>query len=213
MRFASQSRDADDRHATPRIQVGGGSQGTRSQPGVPGPSRCLDYVVSVASPGSQVWRERRLEEETMEASAAPSVIAVGMDGSEHARRALRWAIDEARFRGAALRVVTAWHVPLVVQERGSGSAPPAMVSLEDLVRDAAEGVGSSAVDEVRDAGVEALEPVIREGQAADVLVDVSTGADLLVIGSRGHGGFSGLLAGSVSMQCVQHSHCPTTVVH
>jgi nucleotide-binding universal stress UspA family protein len=153
-----------------------------------------------------------LEEETMEASAAPSVIAVGMDGSEHARRALRWAIDEARFRGAALRVVTAWHVPLVVQERGSGSAPPAMVSLEDLVRDAAEGVGSSAVDEVRDAGVEALEPVIREGQAADVLVDVSTGADLLVIGSRGHGGFSGLLAGSVSMQCVQHSHCPTTVV-
>jgi nucleotide-binding universal stress UspA family protein len=149
----------------------------------------------------------------MEVKATTSVIAVGVDGSEHARRALRWAIDEARFRAGAIRVVTAWHVPLVVQERGSGSAPPAMVSLEDLVREAAEGVGTAAVDEVREAGVEALEPVVREGQAADVLVEVSNGAELLVVGSRGHGGFSGLLAGSVSMQCIQHSHCPTTVVH
>ena len=149
----------------------------------------------------------------MEASAAPSVIAVGVDGSEHAQRALRWAIDEARFRSAAVRVVTAWHVPLVVQERGTGSAPPVMVSLEDLVREAAEGVGTAAADEVRHAGVQALDPLVRKGHAADVLVDVSNGSDLLVVGSRGHGGFSGLLAGSVSMQCVQHSHCPTTVVH
>jgi nucleotide-binding universal stress UspA family protein len=149
----------------------------------------------------------------MEAGAARSVIAVGVDGSDHARRALGWAIDEAKLRRAAVRVVTAWHVPLVVQERGSGSAPPAMVSLEDLVREAAEGVGSAAADEVREAGVEPLEPVVREGHAADVLVDVSNDAELLVVGSRGHGGFSSFLAGSVSMQCIQHSHCPTTVVH
>jgi nucleotide-binding universal stress UspA family protein len=146
----------------------------------------------------------------MEASATSPRIVVGVDGSEHAKKALEWAIDEAKLRGGAVQVVTAWHLPLVAH--GHRPGPPASLSLEDVIREAAEGVAAAAARDAGDAGAAVVEPVIRRGQAADVLVDVAEEANLLVVGSRGYGSFPGLVAGSVSLQCAQHAHCPTTIV-
>jgi nucleotide-binding universal stress UspA family protein len=146
----------------------------------------------------------------MEASATSQNIVVGVDGSEPSTRALRWAIDEANLRAAVLQVVTAWHVPLVLH--GGSSSPPAGLSLEDLVRQAAESVAASAEKEAREAGAAVVERIVREGQAADVLIAVSEGASILAVGSRRHGGFPALHTGSVSLQCAEHARCPTVLV-
>jgi nucleotide-binding universal stress UspA family protein len=147
----------------------------------------------------------------VEASAPSQNIVVGVDGSEPSTRALRWAIDEAKLRGAALRVVTAWHVPLVLHG-GSGATPPASLSLDDLVRQAAESVATAAENDAREAGVMTTERIVREGQPADVLIAVSEGATLLAVGSRSHSGFAALHLGSVSRQCAEHARCPTLLV-
>lgn len=135
-------------------------------------------------------------------------IVVGVDGSEHGERALDWAVKEARLRGARLRLVAAWHLPPKVYS-GPGYIPTAGTR-ESFERFASEAVDAAATH-ARDAGVEA-ESVIREGQAAEVLVEEAANADLLVVGSRGHGGFAGLLLGSVSAQCAHHALCPLVVV-
>ena len=77
----------------------------------------------------------------------------------------------------------------------------------------AERVLREAIEKVRRGQPAAeVEPLVTEGPAARVLVEMSANADMLVVGSRGHGGFSGLLLGSVSQQCVHHAHCPVTVI-
>lgn len=138
-------------------------------------------------------------------------IVVGADGSERADRALRWAVQEAKLRDARLRIVTAWHVPLAVYARPA-SAPPASASLQDEVRQAAEAVAASAAAEARKEGGVAVETAVVEGDAADVLVDAARDADLLVLGSarRSH---TGLLTGSVSVQCALNAPVPTAIVH
>lgn len=139
-------------------------------------------------------------------------IVVGIDGSKGAQRALEWALSEARLRGADLRVVHAHRVPELptyVQGRAGGyvGAPPEQVQavakrvIEEALR-AAGDTGGVPVERV---------PVVG-GEAATSLIDASKGADLLVVGSRGLGGFTGLLLGSVSQQCVTHAHCPVVVV-
>lgn len=138
------------------------------------------------------------------------MMVVGMDGSEHAERALAWAIDEAKLRGARIHVVSAWHVPATVYG-GPGVVPTASVQIEETFRKAAENAAAAAVERVRDAGVDADGNVV-EGQAADALIDAAAQADLLVVGSRGHGGFVGLLLGSVSGQCAHHARCPLVIV-
>jgi nucleotide-binding universal stress UspA family protein len=139
-------------------------------------------------------------------------IVVGVDGSEHSKRALDWAADEAQLRQAVVAVVTAWHVPLVVHGIRSASGPPASLSLEDLVRQAAESVASSAERHAREAGASTAEASAREGHATDVLIAASEGAVLLVVGSQGHGSVHGFHTGTVSVECAQHAHCPTVVV-
>ena len=89
--------------------------------------------------------------------------------------------------------------------------PTASVQIEETFRKAAENAAAAAVERVRDAGVDADGNVV-EGQAADALIDAAAQADLLVVGSRGHGGFVGLLLGSVSGQCAHHSRCPLVIV-
>ena len=139
-------------------------------------------------------------------------IVVGTDGSENASRALHWAIDEAKLRGADLRIVTVWHLPLAAYARPGGTAPPASTALENEVRQAAEGIAASAAKEVRKQADLPVETEVLEGDAAEVLIDVARNADLLVIGTRQRS-HSGLLIGSVSVQCALHSAAPTTIVH
>jgi nucleotide-binding universal stress UspA family protein len=138
-----------------------------------------------------------------------SIIVVGVDGSAGSVAALRFAIEEARIRGAEIRAVNAWHVPVTAY--GGGMAP-APLSLTDY-----EQIGKAALDRGLDevaasAGEVKITPVLREGQAAEVLVTEAKDAELLVVGSRGHGGFLGLLLGSVSQQCAHHAPCPLVVV-
>jgi nucleotide-binding universal stress UspA family protein len=132
-------------------------------------------------------------------------IVVGVDGSPESRAALRWATAEAKLRGAALEAVYVWEMPLIAGR----DAPPLMVPVEELRDDAASMLASVLAEEAPDVGIT---QTVVEGNAADALVDLSDGADMLVVGSRGHGGFAGLLLGSVSSQCSHHAGCPLVII-
>ncbi len=138
-------------------------------------------------------------------------IVVGVDGSEGSWDALRWALDEARLRQATLRAVHAWTFPSL--SGVPGFAPAIDADLLHELREAGEGILEHALSE---AGAEAagflVERVVVEGSAARVLVEAAVDADLLVVGTRGHGGFRGLLLGSVSQQCAHHARCPVVIV-
>jgi nucleotide-binding universal stress UspA family protein len=150
----------------------------------------------------------------------PAVV-VGVDGSTGAKAALRWALGEARLRNSPLRTVHAWTFGYIGGSvegypywGGSlGSYTSLGVDLNDLHR-AAEDLLERAIADVGDEtkGIE-IERQVIQGSAAEVLVQAASPADLLVVGSRGHGGFTGLLLGSVSQQCVHHAQCPVVVVH
>jgi nucleotide-binding universal stress UspA family protein len=139
--------------------------------------------------------------------STPSFVVVGIDGSDEAEAALRWAASQAELTGAELRVVTAWHVPAMAY--GSGSPIPVDTGFER----ASQEVLDRAVKEVHNlhAGV-AVSTRIVQGPSAPVLLEAATGAALLVVGSRGHGAFAGMLLGSVSEHCVTHADCPVVVV-
>jgi nucleotide-binding universal stress UspA family protein len=137
-------------------------------------------------------------------------IVVGVDGSGASIKALRYAVDEAKKTpGTEVRAVSAWHVPAGVY--GSGWAP------SDVDLDEFRKLAQAALDEgirqadVGNSGV-TVTPVLREGQPADVLCDEAEGSELLVVGTRGLGGFHGLLVGSVSQQCVHHASVPVVVI-
>jgi nucleotide-binding universal stress UspA family protein len=137
-------------------------------------------------------------------------IVVGIDGSEGSREALRFAAAEARLRNEHLRVVSAWHVPTALYA-GAGSGFVAPVEEEDLSRATRQAV-EAELAEVLGADAD-VDVIMREGNAAHVLIEESTDATLLVVGSRGHGGFTGLLIGSVGQQCAAHARCPVVIVH
>src|SRR5476649_750897 len=138
-----------------------------------------------------------------------STIVVGVDGSEGSARALQFALAEARLRGANLKAVSAWHVPAIVYEAGW---VPAELDLDDYPRFAQEALAKALADGgAETSGVE-VTTVVTKGQAADVLCAEAKGADLLVVGSRGLGGFRGLMLGSVSQQCAHHAPCPIVIV-
>jgi nucleotide-binding universal stress UspA family protein len=135
-------------------------------------------------------------------------IVVGVDGSPEAVAALRWALDEARLRGTSVEAVRAWLFPMADAIHTSAA--------DILVRDIAQASEDQLnwiVDEVAgpDPGVK-IERRVFEGAPARVLVDAAAGAELLVVGSSGRGGFAGLLLGSVAQQCVHHAPCPVVVI-
>jgi nucleotide-binding universal stress UspA family protein len=137
-----------------------------------------------------------------------STIVVGVDGSESARAALRFALQEARLRSAAVRAVVAWQVPV-----GAYEAALATGSLGEELSGAAHDRLAHELDQVADvAGDVTVERIVREGGPAGVLLDEAADADLLVVGSRGLGGFRGLLLGSVGQQCAHHAPCPLVIV-
>jgi nucleotide-binding universal stress UspA family protein len=131
--------------------------------------------------------------------AAQFRLVVGFDGSEGSRRALAWAADEARRRSARLEVVRAW----TPGEFGTNEemATLAQKRLEDDL--------ASALDAWPEGDVVA---VAEQGHAAKVLLEHAQGADMLVVGSRGHGGFTGLLLGSVGVHVATHDSAPVVVV-
>ena len=136
--------------------------------------------------------------------AVAGSIVVGVDGSDPSRSAVSWALDEAQRRAAKLIAVHAW------------SYYPSLLMTPDLSgalgRDAERFV-EQEVEKLRDeAPVVQIEARAIEGPAASVLVEVAKDADLLVLGTRGHGGFTGLLLGSVSQQVSNHAPCPLVLV-
>ena len=133
-------------------------------------------------------------------------IVVGVDGSEGSMHALRWAAKQAGYTGATLEVVTAWDYPATY---GWVPVPPEDYALADF----AEKSLNEAIAEVFGADVpENLERRVVEGHPAQVLVAASKDAELLVVGSRGYGGFADALLGSVSTYCVHHAHGAVTVI-
>jgi nucleotide-binding universal stress UspA family protein len=141
--------------------------------------------------------------------ADTSRIVIGYDGSESAQRALEWATEEAKLRNVELEIVAAWEFTNVVY--GYGYVPQILPSLEEEARNAAEKLLAERAEDVRKAGVEVVTHA-RHGQAADELAEAAKDAALLVVGSRGHGGFAGLLLGSVSAQLAHHAPCPLVII-
>lgn len=135
-------------------------------------------------------------------------IVVGVDGSAGALAALRWAVVEARLREAEVDAVHAWSYPPLTSV--PGLVPPPTFARGELA-DRAQTILDQACDSV-DGRQVVLNRVVEEGSAARCLLDTAKGADLLVVGSRGRGGFAGLLLGSVGQHCATHAPCPLVIV-
>lgn len=133
-------------------------------------------------------------------------IVVGVDGSANSEQALRWAARLAADFGARLDAVTAWDFPA---SYGFGSVPQDW----DPAGDMRKVLGETVRAVFGDHPPAGLQRQVREGGAAQVLIAASQGAIMLVVGSRGHGGFAGLLLGSVSANVAEHAQCPVLVIH
>jgi nucleotide-binding universal stress UspA family protein len=137
-----------------------------------------------------------------------SRIVAGVDGSDSSLSALRWAIRQAGLTGAAVDAVAAWHYPV----SSYGYVPVGDAADYDFQK-ITEKVLSDAISSSLEPGSDVrVRSHVVEGNAAQVLIDASDGADLLVVGSRGHGGFTEALLGSVSQHCVHYAHCPVVVI-
>lgn len=138
-------------------------------------------------------------------------IVVGVDGSPGSKTALKWAMNQARLTGATVEAITAWQDPAQlgtaygwtsVAFEGDTYATTMVKALDDTIAEVTAQMTHP---------VTVLTHVV-EGHPAEALLRAAAGAELLVVGSRGHGTFAGLLLGSVSQRCVQHAPCPVIVV-
>ncbi|WP_193597928.1 universal stress protein [Microbacterium sp. YJN-G] len=139
------------------------------------------------------------------ASSAKAPVLVGVDGSDSSLGALRYATRLATALGAPLRVVTTWEYPPLVDVMSSAEWSPEA--------DAAMILESSLNTVFAGEPPEDMTTAVLPGPASPALIDESGGAEMLVLGNRGRGGFASLLLGSVSSACVTHAHCPVVVVH
>lgn len=136
-------------------------------------------------------------------------IVVGIDGSPASLQAVTWAAHEAKLRGSEIEILHSWSMPFVVDPM---AMMPMMFPMEDMVANANKIVAAAA-DIV--AGVDPKIRVVtrvERGAASEHLITAGKSADLLVVGSRGHGGFTGLLLGSVAQQVANHASCPVVIV-
>jgi nucleotide-binding universal stress UspA family protein len=145
------------------------------------------------------------------------VIVVGVDGSKSSRAALGWALAEAELRGSTLRAVHAWTMPAV----GTAEAPWALMGTTDylalepdqLEKAASEALAREVADAQASAGASiAVEQVVADAPAADAIVEAADGAELIVVGTHGHGSIASLVLGSVSHHVAQHAPCPVVIV-
>lgn len=139
-------------------------------------------------------------------------VVVGIDGSKCARTALRYALEEARRRSAPLHVVRAWG--LTNAPRPAGVSARYVPSFAEFAAATAEQVRAelAAVSAGAAGGPPDVQVHVVHAPPVRALLEAAAGADVAVVGSRGHGGFSGLLLGSVSEQVVRHAACPVVVV-
>jgi nucleotide-binding universal stress UspA family protein len=134
-------------------------------------------------------------------------IVVGVDGSPSSKLALRWAVRQAQLTGSPIKAVTAWEYPTTAFGWGlslPADYDPAAEARRALDAAIEEALGTSPPVEIRRQVV--------EGQPALALVEASEHASLVVVGSRGHGAFVGMLIGSVSEHCVTNAQCPVVVI-
>jgi len=136
------------------------------------------------------------------------LVVVGVDGSAESVAALRWAARYATATGAQVRAMLAWHYP------GAAGGPP-IEKAPKAVHDQTDAQMHETLDAaIAKAGEEAagVEKATAYGHPAQVLIEASKEADLLVVGRHGHGAFTGMLLGSVSIHCVTGAHCPVVVI-
>jgi len=137
-------------------------------------------------------------------------IVVGVDGSQQSKDALRWAARLCALptpgEPAVIEAVIAWDVPVPY---GFGAPTPGL----DISKESGELLGETVTEVFGDRAPQGLSQVVREGGAAQVLIEASEGALITVVGSRGHGGFAGMLLGSVSTRVAEYAHSPVMVVH
>lgn len=136
-------------------------------------------------------------------------VLVGVDGSRGSRKALVWAAAEAAEHGADLVVLSVWEFPLA-PPAGSGAVPPGDAPAPG--DEAAAGLVKIIKEELGDDPPVLARPVVKHGRPAEVLIEQSAAVDLLVVGTRGHGGFAGLVLGSVSQHVAAYAQCSVTVV-
>ena len=150
-----------------------------------------------------------------------SRIVAGVDGSNESAEALRWAVEEGRLRGAAVQAVyvyepiPAWQVYGYADPVAGASVPPLAEGIEQAraeAEEAAHRLVGEMVAALPDTGVTVEPVVVGEGRPAQVLIEHSRDAEMLVVGTRGLGGFSELLLGSVSHQCANHAVCPVVIL-
>jgi nucleotide-binding universal stress UspA family protein len=136
-------------------------------------------------------------------------IVVGVDGSSSSRKALTWAAAEAADHGADLVVLNVWEHTLL-PPAGSGSVPERYVP--DSSQRTAEDLRQVIKEELGEEPPVLVQPHVKQGRPAKVLIEESANADLLVVGKRGYGGFAGLVLGSVSQHVAAYAKCPVAVV-
>ncbi|MEZ0069762.1 nucleotide-binding universal stress UspA family protein [Streptacidiphilus sp. MAP12-20] len=138
----------------------------------------------------------------------PDFIVVGVDGSTHAREALRAAIRQAELTDSIVHAVMAWEWPSIFSVPETAPGDEGLSFEEQALRRLAE-----AVEEVTGPGPQPrVRQRVTQGSATQVLLDAAEDAALLVVGSRGYGGFKGIMLGSVSQHLAQYAHCSVLIV-
>ena len=142
-------------------------------------------------------------------TSGQELVVVGVDGSAESVAALAWAARYASATGARVHALRAWHYPGVVGE-------PPVEKVPESVRAQTEQQEQATLDEAVTKAIHGqpagVEKSMGYGHPAEVLINASKEADLLVVGSRGHGGLAGALLGSVSQHCTQYARCPVVVI-
>lgn len=135
-------------------------------------------------------------------------IVVGVDGSDHSRRALQYALEEARRRDASVDVVHAYQLPVYwgAPEFGGTVPGPTQEEADRQAHEVIDDMLGAAPTDVH------IERIVTRGYPPTTLLKIAEGADLLVVGSRGRGGVRGLLLGSTSHHVIAHAPCPVVVV-
>ncbi|MGZ4520384.1 MAG: universal stress protein [Mycobacteriaceae bacterium] len=144
-------------------------------------------------------------------SPARNHIVVGVDGSVPSQHALRWGRFLAQATDSTMEAVSAWQPPATYGWAGIGR--PSVPADWNPTEDAHQALVATLDEVFGKQRPATLELTVREGNPAKVLLDISNGARMLIVGSRGHGGFAGLLLGSVSTTCAEHATCPVLIVH
>jgi nucleotide-binding universal stress UspA family protein len=138
------------------------------------------------------------------------VVVVGVDGSAESLAALRWAARYGDKTGATIRAVRAWHYPAAVGPGPSGRAPSTVT--QGVEQEMFDNLAQAVAQAFPDGPPANVETRLAYGHSAAALIEQSQDADLLVVGSKGRGAFTGMLVGSVSIHCVTSADCPVVVV-